>query len=144
MILRLNHLNAKAATATTPHIVEALYKLVEDGHIDPAQFARLQVQLDWVQYKQNFREIVTVSRGAMGAMTGSTRKDAVMDMRIDTRQLTPDNLRAEMLRALTAADSERFLETPIHDRIPLEAFKSFRHSIAWEFNRLYWAHLGDW
>jgi hypothetical protein len=151
MILRLNHLNAKAATATTPHIVEALYKLVDDGHIDPAQFARLQVQLDWVQYKQNFREIVTVSRGAMGAMTGSTMKGAVMDMRIDTRQLTPDNLRAEMLRALAAADSERFLETqiqdretPIHDRIPLEAFKSFRHSIAWEFNRLYWAHLGDW
>ena len=93
--------------------------------------------MDWVQYKQNFREIVTVSRGAKV-------KAAVMDMRIDTRQVTPDNLRAEMLRALTAADSERFLETPIHDRIPLEAFKSFRHSIAWEFNRLYWTHLGDW
>ena len=65
-------------------------------------------------------------------------------MRIDTRQVTPDNLRAEMLRAMAAIHPEKFLEAQDQDRIWLEAFKSFRHSIAWEFNRLYWAHLGDW
>ena len=42
MILQVNHLNTKAA-ATTPNVVEALQKLVEEGHIDPAQFASLQV-----------------------------------------------------------------------------------------------------
>src|SRR5580692_11354000 len=33
MNLQLNHLNSKAA-AITPMVVEALHKLVEDGHID--------------------------------------------------------------------------------------------------------------
>jgi len=68
----------------------------------------------------------------------------VMDMRIDTRQVTPDNLRAEMLRALAAIHPEKSLQAQPEDRIPLEAFKSFRHSIAWEFNKLYWTCLGDW
>src|SRR5579862_8807143 len=133
MILQLNHLNGKAAIATTPNIVEALYKLVDDGHIDAAQFARLQVQLDWVQYKENFREIVTVSR-----------HPPFMGMRIDTRQVTPENLRPSMLRAIEATDPEKIPDTQNQDRIPLEDFKSFRHSIAWEFNKLYWTHLRDW
>src|SRR5580692_6375602 len=108
MNLHLNHLNAKAA-AITPMVVDALQKLVADGDMDPAQFAGLQVQLDWVQYKQNFRDVVSVSRGAK-----------VTDMRIDTRQVTPDNLRPEMLRALAGADPER----PAARGIPLEDFKS--------------------
>jgi hypothetical protein len=140
MNLQLNHLNSKAA-AITPIVVEAIHKLVEEGLIDTAQFASLQVQLDWVQYKQNFREVVSVSR-TTGAR-GERRLPAhppMMDMRIDTRQVTPENLRPEMLRAMAAADPERFAE----DRIPLEDFKSFRHSIAWEFNKLYWGRLGDW
>ena len=29
MILQLNHMNGKAAAATTPNVVESLYKLVE-------------------------------------------------------------------------------------------------------------------
>jgi hypothetical protein len=143
MILQLNHLNAAAAIATTPNVIDVLYKLVEDGHIDPAQFARLQVQLDWVQYKQNFREVVTASRGAgpaarPGSMPNDERRPPVIDMRIDTRQVTPENLRAEMLRAIGPSDPQS------RDRILLEDFKSFRHSIAWEFNKLYWTHLRDW
>jgi hypothetical protein len=129
MILQVNHLNGKAAAATTPLVVEALNKLVEDGDIDPDQFASLQVQLDWVQYKQNFREAVTVSR---------VDRPSMVDMRIDTRQVTPENLRAEMLRAMAPGNLLS------RDRIPLEDFKSFRHSVAWEFNKLYWGHLGEW
>ena len=144
MILQVNHLNGKAAAATTPVIVEALNKLVEEGHIDPAQFANLQVQLDWVQYKQNFREVVSVSR----ARSKGEHLPPRMDMRIDTRQVTPENLRAEMLRAMAAADPDRTppqaAELQSQDRILLEDFKSLRFSIAWEFNKLYWGHLADW
>jgi hypothetical protein len=136
MNLQLNHLNAKAA-AITPMVVEALQKLVEEGHIDPAQFATLQVQLDWLQYKQNFREMVSVSY--VGRQNGE-RRLPTMDMRIDTRQVTPETLRPEMLRALSVTDPAKSAE----DRIPLEDFKSFRNSIAWEFNKRYWANLGDW
>jgi len=139
MILQVNHLNSKAAAAT-PGIVEALHKLVEEGHIDPAQFATLRVQLDWIQYKQNFREAVTVSSIAPTGNAKGERRAPEMDMRIDTRQVTPENLGAEMLRAIGAADPAKSAE----DRIPLEDFKSFRHSIAWEFNKLYWGRLSDW
>jgi hypothetical protein len=137
MNLQLNHLNSKAA-AITPVVVEALHKLVEDGQIDAAQFAGLQVQLDWIQYKQNFREMVTVSR--IGRATGDARPPA-LNMRIDTRQVTPENLRPEMMRAMAAAVDP---EKSAADRLALEDFKSFRQSVAWEFNKLYWGHLGEW
>ncbi len=134
MNLKLNHLNSKAA-AITPMVVEALNELVEEGHIDRAQFAALQVQLDWVQYKQNFREVVSVAKvGREGAET------APLEMRIDTRQVTPENLRPEMMSALAMLDPAKSAE----DRLPLEDFKSFRYSIAWEFNKRYWGNLSDW
>src|SRR3954466_14409329 len=120
MNLQLNHLNAKAA-AITPLVVEALNHLVERGHIDPAQFASLRVQLDWVQYKQNFREVVGVTRTA-----GTRNSSPAIDMRIDTRQVQPENLAAQMQQAIDASDPA----WPGTDRIPLEEFKSFRNSIA--------------
>lgn len=134
MNLQLNHLNSKAA-AITPMVVEALNQLVEEGQIDREQFAALQVQLDWVQYKTNFREVVSVSKvGREGA------GNAPLEMRIDTRQVTPENLRPEMVRALAVLDPAKCAE----DRLPLEDFKSFRYSIAWEFNKRYWGNLSDW
>ncbi len=143
MILQLNHLNGKAAAATTQSVVDTLYKLLDEGRIDTAQFSRLNVQLDWIQYKQNFREMVTASR-ASKTRAPAGAKDArppVLDIRIDTRQATPESLRAEISRAMTAADAE---SPRSDDRIPLEDFKSLRTSIVWEFNKLYWTFLRDW
>jgi hypothetical protein len=128
MNLHVNHLNAKAA-ATTPGIVEALHQLLAEGHLDPTEFANLQVELDWVQYKHNFREPVA-----------AWRSPERTDMRIDTRQIAPETLRAEMVGALKAANPE----TRGNDRIPLEDFKPFRRSIAWDFNKLYWGYLSEW
>ena len=134
MNLQLNHLNAKAA-AITPMVVEALNQLVTDGHIDAAQFATMQVQLDWVQYKTNFREVVSVTK------LGRERDgNSILDMRIDTRQVTAENLRPEMLRALAVLDPVKCAA----DRVPLEEFRSFRYSIGWEFNKRYWGNLSDW
>jgi hypothetical protein len=139
MILQLNHMNGKAAAATTPNIVESLYKLVGDGHIQPAQFARLQVELDWVQYKQNFREIVTASRGKVQK---GDKRPPLINMRIDTRQVGTESLSGEIERAITASDPEKPISSD--DKIVLEDFKPFRQSIAWDFNKLYWMCLKDW
>ena len=132
-------MNAKAA-AITPLAMEALNQLVAEGHFAPAQFASLRVHLDWLQYKQNFREIVGVARGV-----DTASRTPFMEMRIDTRQVQTDadpvaTLRSEILRALAASDPE----SPGDDKIPLEDFKSFRNSLAWDFNKLYWTHLGEW
>lgn len=143
MILQLNHLNGKAAAATTQSVVDTIYRLLNEGRIDPAQFSRLNVQLDWIQYKTNFREMVTATRASTPPTAAAARdtRPPVLDIRIDTRQATPDSLRSEMIRAIDAADPESPRDP---ERIPLEDFKSFRNSIVWEFNKLYWTYLRDW
>ncbi|MEO8098011.1 MAG: hypothetical protein ABI811_09950 [Acidobacteriota bacterium] len=136
MILKLNHLNQKA-TAATQAVVETIYSLVAEGLVDKGQFARLQIELDWIQYKHNFREVVIATQGYTG------RDDVpppIMDIHVDTRQVAAGSLRADLLRALKRADSE----LPNGDRIALEDFITMRRSIVWDFNRFYWRHLKAW
>lgn len=136
MILKLNHLNAKA-TAATEAVIGTVYAMVAEGQLDKGQFARLQVELDWIQYKQNFREVVTATQGY------SARPDVpppIMDIHIDTRQVAPERLRSEICRALKTGNSD----IPAADRVPLEDFQSMRSSIVWDFNRFYWRHLNAW
>lgn len=137
MILQLNHLQRKAAPAAAQDIVETIYSLMEEGHIDQAQFARLRIQMDWIQYKENFREVVCVTQA-----TSEHNSEPVMDVHVDTRQAAPGCLKAAMLRALTRT-SLRASERD-QDRLPLEDFRSLRSSVVYDFNRLYWNRLKDW
>ncbi len=105
--------------------------------MQPAQFARLQIHLDWLQYKHNFREPITVMQA--GEEQG---EDAVpMEIRIDSRQVAPGSLRELLQKAISP---ERSQSDGTRERIFFEDFRSFRTSIAWEFNRLYWTRLRDW
>ena len=110
MILKLNHLNQKA-TAATSALIEAVYGMVNEGHIEKGQFARLQFELDWIQYKQNFRETVTAT---LGYQPRCDVPPPIMDIHVDTRQVKPETLRADLARALRVAESETAA-----DRIPL-------------------------
>src|SRR5580698_2997095 len=102
MILNLNHLHAKSAAGNAQSVVETMYALLEEGLIDQSRFARLRIQLDWVQYKQNFREVVSVveCRNQWG-------EQAIMDIHVDTRQVVPGPgcLRKELLRAISRTTS---------------------------------------
>jgi hypothetical protein len=137
MILQFNHLQRKSAAATTQDVVDALYGLLEEGHIEQSRFARLRIHLDWIQYRQNFREPVMIMR----AMNEAGEDPSIMDIHVDTRQVSPEALRGKLLEAMAREDGE----TPRpEDRVVLEEFQSFRSSIAWKFNGLYWHHLTDW
>jgi hypothetical protein len=137
MILQFNHLQGKSAATTSQDVIDTLYKLLEEGHIEPSQFARLRIHLDWIQYKHNFREPVTIMRA-----TSEAGEDAsITDIHVDTRQLSPQTLRGKLLEAMLRTDPEA---ARAEDRVVLEEFKSFRGSIAWQFNGLYWHHLLDW
>ena len=81
MFLQLNHLQGKSAAQTAQETVAAIYGLLAEGKISEAQFGKLRVQLDWLQYKQNFRDVVTA------AGDGS-----FLDLRIDTRQIEGTDL----------------------------------------------------
>jgi hypothetical protein len=137
MILQLNHLQGKAAAATQ-EVTEALYGLLAEGAIEESEFASLRIQLDWLQYKKNFREVVLITPGHEAGESHSP----IRHVQVDTRQVVPGCLKPEMLRAMLRSKSNtaEFGE----DRLTLEDFKPFRSSIAWDFNRLYWHRLKDW
>src|SRR5580704_888467 len=120
MIVKLNHLQGKAAATSAQDVIGTVYALLEEGHIEKSEFARLQIELDWVQYKQNFREVVIATQG----YNSNGDPAPIMDVHIDTRQVVPGCLRAALLRALARAqpDSPR----PAQDRLPLEDFCSLR------------------
>ena len=124
MFLQLNHLQGKSAAQTAQETVAAIYGLLAEGKISEAQFGKLRVQLDWLQYKQNFRDVVTA------AGDGS-----FLDLRIDTRQIEGTDLKSCIQKAVANEPS---------DRLALENFCSFRKSVAWDYNRFYWSRLHEW
>jgi len=136
MILQLNHLQKKIAASTIQEVVDTLYALLEEGQLEQEQFARLRVHLDWIQYRQNFRECVSATK----ATSEPQKQRSPMEVHIDTRQVTPGALRDEILRTMTSCDAP----APRQEGVLLEDFRSFRESIAWGFNRLYWHRLADW
>jgi hypothetical protein len=151
VILQINHSKKSPAAASASEVIQTLCTLLEQGHLEPRQFARLRVHLDWIQYKHNFREPVTIAKevGAESAANGT----AIGDIHINTRQLSPEVLREQILRAVACAApysapshllSSASGTTRCGNRLPLEEFRSFRQSIAWDFNRLYWHKLTDW
>lgn len=143
MILHLNHVRRDAAAAVTSEAVAALVSLLEEGILDPGQYARLRVHLDWIQYRHNFREAVAITRAEQEAEEGAS----ALELRIDARQIAPGTLRDLVRSAMAGMGTHRDMPdegVPGDDRVYLEDFRTFRTSIAWDFNRLYWHRLKDW
>ena len=134
MNLHLNHTRHDAAVAGANETVAAVLSLLEEKHLSPSDFARLQIHLDWLQYKQNFREPVTITQDAHGRNGHASP----MEVRIDSRQVPAGSLRQCLQCAIASGSGAQ------DGRVHLEEFRSFRSSIAWEFNRLYWQRLKDW
>ncbi|HKM66194.1 MAG TPA: hypothetical protein VJX70_03435 [Candidatus Acidoferrum sp.] len=137
MIIQINHLHKNPAASAARDLIETMFSLVEEGHLEASQLARLRIQLDWIQYKSSFRERVMVAP-CLGSRDDET---PLLDIHVDTRQAGQEPLRADVLRAILRSTAG---ETAVTDRVPLEEYCSFRKSIAWEFNRLYWHKLADW
>lgn len=136
MILHLNHTRRDSAVVATGDVVGTLLSLLEEGCVSPAQFARMHIHLDWIQYHHNFREAVTVIQAQVEKNGGFP-----LEIHIDGRQVAPGSLRESVQRAISRVNRN---PGQCNDRVYLEEFSSFRKSVAWEFNRLYWHRLKDW
>ena len=123
MILQLNHLQRDPAASAARDVIDTLYSLLEDGSLEQDQFARLQIHLDWIQYRQNFRECVMVTK----CISERQEYAPPLEVHIDTRQVIPETLRGEFLRTMTGVYTEA-VQNP--DHVVLEDFRSFRESIA--------------
>src|SRR5438477_3494694 len=135
MILHLNHVQPERA-ALASSVVSSLVSLAGEAEIPSRILDNLNVHLEWVQYKTNFREAVTLRR--------VTRGDDVlpwMEVGIDLRQAHPETLKEEFVNAL------RDLNDPAcaaRQRAYLEPFTPMRSCMIWRFNNLFWQHLPLW
>ena len=139
MILHVNHTAPHGRLAApASELVGALLALVEDGSVDTGLLPALRVHLDWIQYRANFREPVSVRRATdAGGRAGGARGDR--------RGPPPGGARRGSGRSWRGR-SPRSGPTP---RATMTASGSddwapMRESIIWRFNRLFWQRLGDW
>ena len=87
MILHLNHLHPGQATRAG-EVLAAVLGLVEGGRVDPRLLPGLRVHLDWIQYRSNFREVVTARR----AVDQTGEEMALAEVAVDWAMPNPPNV----------------------------------------------------
>lgn len=147
MIVHINHIalskkqktRQRSAQSEMAGLVTAsLMSMVEDGILDPKLAPSLRIHLDWIQYKTNFRDPVVVRRTSDAFGTLMPLAEIAVDLRQADADRLPEQL-AEAVRALRAAP-----DANPGRYVYLDEFRPYRECLIWEFNRLFWRHLGDW
>ena len=134
MILHVNHLQPGVAAAAG-QTVASLLTLVEEARLDARLLASLRLHLDWIQYRANFRDPVSLRRATDADGQPLTLAEIAVDLR------RPADAPAGLRRALRSLGPEG---DDGDDRTWLEAFGPLRGSIIWRFNDLFWKRLTDW
>jgi hypothetical protein len=134
MILHINHLQPGVAAAAG-QTVGALLALIEEAGLDARLLASLRLHLDWIQYRANFRDPVSLRRATDADGQPLTLAEIAVDLR------RPADAAAGLRRALRFLGPEG---DDADDRIWLEAFGPLRGSVIWRFNDLFWKRLTDW
>lgn len=124
-------------TTSLVPVVEALGEAAVD-------LAKVRVVSDWVQYRENFRDVVDVRRILHSAQVGTGAGRGVpvpMGVREDDIEVAVDVRSSDgvALKELTAA---RLRGVP--DRVVLEGWERGSRSLIWDFNALYWSALELW
>ncbi len=118
-------------------VIEALC----EGTVD---LSRLRVVCDWIQYKENFREVVD-ARAVLGPsaapdLPGSAALHHVgLELAVDLRRCGDIDIKAAVGTLLAAQE-----EPAAGTRVYLESWKAGRDSCIWGFNSLYWQALSLW
>jgi hypothetical protein len=139
-----DRLRGPKAIDAAPILTSAL-KAATDS---PADLSRLRIVCDWVQYRQNFRDPVTVRRiepwdidgphdaPAVGVAVGT---GASWEIAIDLRRAKPEPVGEAIKTSLelaTRADG--------CGQVALEGWGPGSRSLIWGFNSLYWKALSLW
>ena len=137
-------LRGKKPVDVTAALGPVLDALAEDS----VDLSRVRVVCDWVQYRNNFRDVVDLRPILAAHGTDSVREpvplaavmtEDEMEVAIDVRR-SPDVPLKELTRDLIRAsygDAEP-------SRIHLEPWLATSASLIWDFNALYWKALDLW
>jgi hypothetical protein len=119
-------------------VTGCMMSMVEDGILDPQLAPSLRVHLDWIHYKNNFRDPVIVRR-----TTDSRGKVLPLaEIAVDLRQADAATLEGQLLEAVRSLCSGAEVNGDGHLR--LGTFTPYRDCLIWDFNRLFWQHLAEW
>ncbi|MGH3387695.1 MAG: class I SAM-dependent methyltransferase, partial [Actinomadura sp.] len=125
--------------AVTP-VLEAL--CADAGESTP-DLGRVRLVYDWVQYRENFRDVVDVRPILSKPQTAGPDPEPVpVGVREDDLEIAVDVRRGASLplRELTAERLRAAAEEPVF----LEDWGPGRESCIWDFNTLYWSALQIW
>jgi hypothetical protein len=135
MILHVNHIPPKQ-TALASSVASTLVTVSGENQVPAQVLDNLNVHIEWLQYKTNFREPLCVRRAIRGQELLPW-----IELGVDLRQVRQDALREELVGVLTdAAD----MAAVSRKRVYLEPFTAIRSGIIWRFNNLFWQHLPLW
>ena len=136
VIIHLNFLPKPGETGAG-EVLAALFELLDQGRLDPELLPHLRLHLDWIQYRANFREPVTVRRAA----DARGERMALAELAVDLRRAPRDRLIDELGGALAAVGA---LERGTDGRVLVDDWAPLGDSSIWQFNRLFWQRLADW
>ena len=130
-----DRLRGKNAVDPAP-VWAALSEAVRDGTIDPV---KLRVVMDWLQYRENFREVVTARQVLPSALLRSNEEKHAgsLEVGIDLRRVGSADLPALLAPVMRGEDTSL-------GRVYLEEWLPESESCIWQFNGLYWNALGLW
>ena len=134
MIVHINHVQPGRGEFTAS-VVSTLLSLLEQGCVAPEVLSHLNLHIDWVQYKTNFREPIVLRR-----VYRENELLPLTEIAVDLRQVNPENLRESLAAVLSSANPNGVAP----DRVYLESFTPMRSSIIWKFNQVFWQHLNIW
>ena len=113
-------------------IITAALKAATDSSLD---LTRLRVVCDFIQYRQNFRDPVSLRRVEPWDIDSGVG-DETYEIAIDLRRAKPDTISAAIQAALAQDDA--------CGRVALEDWGPGSRSLIWGFNSLYWKALSLW
>jgi Putative S-adenosyl-L-methionine-dependent methyltransferase len=115
-----------------------LSSLTDTLRESPLDLSRLRVVCDWVQYRQNFRNVVDVRQIMPSALKAF--EDGNYEIAIDLRRAASiEDLTPVLATAIARASQD--VEPAGHY---IEDWKPASASVIWDFNGLYWNALGLW
>jgi hypothetical protein len=135
-------------------LASAVMPVVDALSEGAADLAKVRVVCDWVQYRENFRDVVDVrpilaypQRGAGGepALSPIGAREDDLEIAVDVRRSSDVALKElTAARLRDSADERASAEEGADDRVYLEDWGSGSESCIWDFNALYWSALALW
>ena len=136
MIIHVNF-SPRSGETGIGEVITAFFALVDRGRLDPEVLPHLRLHLDWIQYRSNFREPITIRHAA----DSRGERMALAELAVDLRRTRAEHLLEELGGALASVGAGG-RETPAAGI--LEDWAPLSESIIWRFNRLFWQRLADW